>query len=99
MRNAGKAFFNEALSFLEHLANPKGRVYPHLVRVERIQIDRFGRRVIEAVGEDDHPERIFTDVDLQPGALYLMHPLTIPLRVDPILVPAGELPSAPPAVR
>ena len=36
-------------------------------------------------------ETIFTDEPVRPGETYLMYPLSNPLRVDPILVPAGDV--------
>lgn len=54
-------------------------------------IDGWGRRLIDAVNEEGGLERIFTDRKLEAGKVYFMHPLTNPLRVDPILVPAGEM--------
>jgi hypothetical protein len=61
------------------------------VLVENIHFDRWGRKVIEAVDDEGNIEIIFTDNLIEPGKTYFMHPLTNPLRVDPILVPAGEL--------
>lgn len=90
-RRAAQDFFGEAIEFLTYLGNPETRVFPHIIRIERIQIDRWGRRTIEAVSDEGSPERVFTDKTLQPGQIYFMHPLTNPLRVDPILVPAGEV--------
>jgi hypothetical protein len=59
--------------------------------IESIHYDRWGRQVISAVDDEGNHERIFTDEALLPGETYFMHPLTNPLRVDPILVPAGDL--------
>ena len=91
-RRLAQTFFDEALRFVGYLGgDEENRVFPHVIRIERIAVDRWGRRVVEAVSDGDVHERVFTDVQLQPGQLYFMHPLTNPLRVDPILVPAGEI--------
>ena len=44
-----------------------------------------------AVDDRGDSEKIFTDEILRPGALYFMHPLSNPTRVDPVLVQAGAL--------
>jgi hypothetical protein len=61
------------------------------VRIDLVTVDRWGRRVVEAIGEDGVKEYVFTDISLVPGELYYMHPLSNPLRVDPILLPAGQM--------
>ena len=91
LRLACADFFTHALAFLDHLGRKESRVYPFVVRVDRISVDRWRRRVVVAMSDEGFLERIFTDEPLQPGDLYFMHPLTNPLRVDPILIPAGEL--------
>jgi O-acetyl-ADP-ribose deacetylase (regulator of RNase III) len=91
VRAAAGAFYDEAAAFLDHLGNPSGRVFPYLVTIEQVETDKWGRRVIRAINDEGEEERIFTDTPLRPGETYFMHPLTNPLRVDPILVPAGEL--------
>jgi len=35
--------------------------------------------------------QIFTDVPVEPGRVYFMQPLSNPMRVDPIVVPTGDL--------
>lgn len=90
-RRLARDFYDQVDAFLAHLVKDGQRVFPHLVVVERIVVDRWGRRVYYASGERDHPERIYTDRRLTPGEVYFMHPLTNPLRVDPILVAAGDL--------
>lgn len=87
----GRKFLDEADAFLEYLSRPEGRVFPRIILIESIQYDRWGRQVISAVDDEGNHERIFTDVAVLPGETYFMHPLTNPLRVDPILVPAGDL--------
>jgi hypothetical protein len=87
----GRRFLNEADAFLEYLSRPEGRVFPRVILIESIQFDRWGRKVIHAVDDEGNHERIFTDEAVHPGETYFMHPLTNPLRVDPILVAAGDL--------
>lgn len=99
-RRRAASFFEEAIRFVDYVGDPNGRVFPIILRIERLTVDRHGRRTIEAVTDDDQLERIFTDEELAPGRIYLMHPLTNPLRVDPILVMAGDVDvdrTAPPA--
>ena len=62
-----------------------------MVRATRIEIDAWARRRIHAVDDEGHEELIFIDVPLEPGRVYFMQPLCNPVRVDPILVPAGDL--------
>ena len=59
--------------------------------IDAIRLDRWRRRVVRAVSDEGVVETLFTDRPLHPGELYLMHPLSNPLRVDPVLVPAGEI--------
>jgi O-acetyl-ADP-ribose deacetylase (regulator of RNase III) len=87
----GRKFLDEADAFLEYLSRPEARVFPRIILIESIQYDRWGRQVISAVDDEGNHERIFTDEAVLPGQTYFMHPLTNPLRVDPILVPAGDL--------
>lgn len=86
-----RKFLDEAETFLEYLGRHDARVFPRIILIESIQYDRWGRQVISAVDDEGNHERIFTDEPVFPGDTYFMHPLTNPLRVDPILVPAGDL--------
>jgi hypothetical protein len=86
-----RKFLDEADAFLKYLSRPEARVFPRIILIESIQYDRWGRQVISAVDDEGNHERIFTDEGVLPGETYFMHPLTNPLRVDPILVPAGDL--------
>jgi O-acetyl-ADP-ribose deacetylase (regulator of RNase III) len=90
-RHIAKEFFNQSVEFLDYLSEPEGRLFPHVVRIDLVTVDRWGRRVVEAIGEDGVKEYVFTDISLVPGELYYMHPLSNPLRVDPILLPAGQM--------
>lgn len=90
-RLRARQFFDDALAFLEYLGAEETRVFPRIITIERIQIDRWGRLTIEATDDEGMPEHLFTDRRVEPGQVYYMHPLTNPLRVDPILVEAGEL--------
>lgn len=84
-------FFDAALAYLDYLADPDARIFPVMVRVDRIVIDRWGRRTVEGTRDDGKPEVIFTDRSVQPGEVYFMHPLSNPFRVDPVLVPRGDM--------
>lgn len=83
-------FLEGTLSLLDHLAGDEHRVFPIIVTVDRIVIDRWGRRVVEATSEDKE-ERLFTDEHLKAGEVYYMHPISNPFRVDPVLMPRGDL--------
>lgn len=93
-RESAEAFFEQAEAVLNYLGDPQDRIFPRVVKITGITVDRWGRRVVEAETDDGKPEMIFVDEDLLPGTIYLMHPLTNPIRVDPILVCAGDLTSS-----
>lgn len=84
-------FLREARRFTDALASAEGRLLPYVISVQSIHLDRWGRRTVKALNDDGMEETIFTDEPLRPGELYLMYPLSNPLRVDPILVPAGDV--------
>lgn len=84
-------FVRDAESFLSYLNGSGSSLFPKIVTIEKIKIDRWGRRLVIGLTDEDEQEGIFTDQDLEPGRVYFMHPLTNPLRVDPILIPAGNL--------
>ena len=86
-----KAFLTAATKFLEYLDRQGGRIFPHIVLIDGVHYDRWGRRVIETVDDEGVRELLFSDDPISPGETYFMHPLTNPLRVDPLLVPAGDL--------
>jgi len=86
-----RAFLAAATKFLEYLDREGGRIFPRIVLIEGVHYDRWGRRVIETVDDEGVHEVLFTDEAISPGDTYFMHALTNPLRVDPILVPAGDL--------
>jgi O-acetyl-ADP-ribose deacetylase (regulator of RNase III) len=89
--DAALQFLDAARSFVEYLRAPDTRLFPLMVRVTRIEIDAWARRRIHAIDDEGREELIFTDVPLEPGRVYFMQPLSNPVRVDPILVPAGDL--------
>jgi O-acetyl-ADP-ribose deacetylase (regulator of RNase III) len=84
-------FLKEARRFTTALASPDARLLPYVISIQSIHLDRWGRLTVKALNEDGMEETIFTDVSLTPGQVYLMYPLSNPLRVDPILVPAGDV--------
>jgi O-acetyl-ADP-ribose deacetylase (regulator of RNase III) len=84
-------FLTEATKFVEGLENAGSRVFPLVVTVEEVRFDRWNRCFVRVSTDEGRSETIFTDESLTPGQTYLMHPLNNPVRVDPILVPAGNL--------
>jgi len=62
-----------------------------VISVQSIHLDRWARQTVKALNDYGMEETIFTDEPVRPGELYLMYPLSNPLRVDPILVPAGDV--------
>ena len=84
-------FFSSALRFVDLLGSNGEGVFPIVVQVERIVVDRWGRRVVEAVDDQGRLERLFTDEIVRPGERYLMRTHTNPMRVDPFLVPLGQM--------
>lgn len=90
-RDRALRFLREAQALMEHLDGGAARVFPQVVRVNRIEVDEWNRRTVHVVDDEGRHESIFTDDRLEPGRVYFMHTLANPLRVDPILVPAGNL--------
>ncbi len=68
----------------------KPPVYPTIVRIDEITIDRWNRRLIRATSDAGAEEAIVCDQEVHPGRLYFMLPRTNPFRVDPILVEFGR---------
>jgi len=85
------SFLKEARRLTTALAAPEGRLLPYVISIQSIHFDRWARRTVKALNDDGMEETIFTDEPLRPGQVYLMYPLSNPLRVDPILVPAGDV--------
>lgn len=90
LSKAASEFFVEAIELLAYWHGAKPRVFPWIVRVERITIDKWNRRVIEAIGDGDETERIVSDMPVRAGATYFMYPLSNPFRVDPVLIEFAE---------
>jgi hypothetical protein len=86
-------FFDRAIAFVEYLSSEDGRIFPHVMMIESITFDRWGRRTVRAIDEERKPELIFTKEELRPGHVYYMYPMTNPMRVDPIIVPASDVES------
>ena len=91
LRSAADRFFKDACGWLQYLNDPAHRVFPHVIRISQIRIDDWGRRTISGLADSGLTETLFTDLEVRAGERYFMHPLSNPLRVDPVLVPAGEL--------
>jgi hypothetical protein len=91
-RQRAAEFFAAAKKWLEFFGDgSETPLFPRVIRIEQINLDRWGRRTNMAVDDRGDSEKIFTDEILRPGALYFMHPLSNPTRVDPVLVQAGAL--------
>ena len=89
LRAKVRSALDEAVRLLEYLGEPECRVFPHVVVIEEVRIDRWGRRKVEA-RSDEKQELLFTNREVRPGQVYFMHPMTNPMRVDPILASAGD---------
>lgn len=90
VRRKALAFVEAAERLIGHLETQSHRVFPRIIAIRGIQHDAWGRRLVIAEDEDGGSETIFTDVEVRPGELYFMQPLSNPARVDPLLVPAGD---------
>jgi hypothetical protein len=66
-------------------------VFPSVLRVERVEIDRWGRARVIAADDQERTEVVLSDVPLAPGSVFLMRAMGNPMRVDPLIVqlPAG----------
>lgn len=84
-------FLALAEEFVHYLAAPATRIFPSVVAVTEIRFDRWGRRIVTVVDDAEAQDVVFTSQDIKPGELYFLHALSNPMRVDPILVPAGDL--------
>jgi hypothetical protein len=85
-RETAREFFDRAIAVLKHWMSADPPVYPTIVVVEEIRLDRWNRRTIVAQTDGGGRESIICDNDLKPGDVYFMYPLSNPMRVDPILI-------------
>ena len=85
-----REFVDGVAGLLAYLADPEHRVFPRVLRITEIRYDKWRRRLAQAEAEDGRAETIFTDNAIRPGEIYFMHPLSNPIRVDPLLIPAGD---------
>jgi hypothetical protein len=85
-------FFQLAGKLLEELLYEIDgeQLYPRIIKVIGINTDAWGRRLVRAIDTHDAEETIFTAQQIDAGRVYLMHPLSNPLRVEPILLPVGD---------
>lgn len=90
-KRAAVEFLESGRDLLRWFSDRDNRIYPHVIRIEEVRTDRWGRRVVRAVSDADRVEEIFTEEHLVPGQLYLMRPLRGSLRVDPVLAPLGAI--------
>lgn len=84
-----RMFFEEATKLLQWWKDAKPEIYPHLIRIVDIRIDRWNRLTAHAIDDRGHPEVIISSELLQSGRTYFMYPLNNPCRVDPILIETG----------
>jgi hypothetical protein len=90
-RSRARRFLVDTKALLDHLADERMRVFPQVVRVDGVEVDRWNRRIVRVLDDDGGKDLLFTDVQMEPGRIYFMHAISNPLRVDPLLVPAGNL--------
>ncbi len=83
-------FFSEADELVRFFTDTDRPLFPLVIRVRGVQEDDFGRRLYLAVDDDGREERLHTPVDLVIGRQYHMLPLSNPLRVFPVVVPAVD---------
>lgn len=74
------------MSLLRHWADDSARIYPMVIRIDKIIVDQWNRRHIEAKTAEGCTEMIVCDKAVEPGGTYFMYPLSNPFRVDPILI-------------
>jgi hypothetical protein len=91
LQKTAKSYVNDAIKLLEYYANKTNCVFPTLIKITEIHTDCWGRTIIKAVREQEIEEQIFTSESLDVGRIYMMLPSNNPLRVDPKLVPVGDL--------
>ena len=93
VRAQAAEFFDSAERLLKYYkgTSEADRLFPHVITIKEVKIDRWRRRTILAESDSGKKELLFTTKAVQPGEVYLMHPHSNPVRVDPILVPAGVL--------
>ena len=85
-KHQAQEFFRLAEVLLEHWLSAKPPIYPTMVVVEEIKLDRWNRRIVTARTDHSQAELIVSDELLKPGEAYFMYPLSNPMRVDPILI-------------
>jgi len=90
LRKAALEFGEHALQLLDVLCESEDRLFPQVVRIEEIKTDSWGRQIIVAENDEGRREKIFTRQILKPGLSYYMVPFNNPVRVDPLLVEAGN---------
>jgi hypothetical protein len=80
---------DEALELLVELFEQfeKQLIYPPVIAVEALQVDKYGRHIYICVDDRGCPERLFTDMELVIGQAYFFYPITNPIRVDPLIIP------------
>jgi len=85
-KRQAQEFFRLAEVLLEHWLSANPPIYPTMVVVEEIKLDRWNRRIVTARTDHSQSELIVSDELLKPGEAYFMYPLSNPMRVDPILI-------------
>jgi hypothetical protein len=87
--NIAAKFFESALLWADHCGADSPPLLPMVVTVEKIVIDKWGRKTAECKNEYQKDERIHTDQELTIGRSYFMHPQSNPVRIFPLLIPAS----------
>ena len=85
-------FLRAARRLLDEMLRADGGepLFPKLIQITRITTDEWGRRLIRAIDDQGSDEILFTSQSIDAGRVYLMRPLSNPLRVEPILMPVGD---------
>jgi hypothetical protein len=83
-RQDAVAFFAEAARLLDHLADID--VFPRIVTVDSVTVDRAGRCSVRVVTPEGTAESMFTDAALVPGQVWFVQPLSNPVWVYPRIV-------------
>jgi hypothetical protein len=79
---------DQCLAFFTYLQS--SGVFPSAIVVDEIVVDKFGRKFLRCVDEEERAERVYTDAEIDPSKQYFLLPLTNPFRIYPHLVQYQE---------
>jgi hypothetical protein len=71
-RKSAGSFIKAAVNFARAVNGVGAGLFPIIIRVDSITIDRWGRRTIVAYRDDGRRETIFTDQQLEAGRMYFV---------------------------